>query len=240
MISVCMATYNGEKYVKEQIESILTQLSADDELIISDDGSTDSTIEIINKIGDKRVKLYHHTQDNPTIPNVNKVTKNFEYALSKSSGDYIFLSDQDDIWMSDKVATMLSALQKHDIVVSDGKVLDGEGNIVSETLLGDAYKLNRWQTLILRTPYPGCCMAFRRKVLEKALPFPERIQAHDRWLGFVGRFFYDFAFIRQGLILYRRHGDNTSTMTGKSRNSLSYRIRERVRFATELLKRALK
>ena len=89
-ISVAMATYNGEKYIKKQIESILINLNKDDELIISDDGSKDKTLDIIKSIKDKRIKIISGPKQG--------VIKNFENALNNCTGEYIFLSDQDDIW----------------------------------------------------------------------------------------------------------------------------------------------
>jgi len=110
-ISVCMATYNGERYLKEQLDSILKQLSFTDEIIISDDGSQDRTIEIIESFGDSRIKLFHSTQQN--------LIYNFENALSKASGDIIFLSDQDDIWYENKVEKSMYHLQKYGLVFSN-------------------------------------------------------------------------------------------------------------------------
>ena len=96
MISVCMAIYNGEKYIKEQIDSILMQLSNEDELVISDDSSNDRTLDIIAEYNDRRIKVLHHI---PAIGNsFVKAKANFENALSVAKGDYIFLSDQDDVW----------------------------------------------------------------------------------------------------------------------------------------------
>ena len=94
IVSVCMATYNGEKYIREQIDSILPQLSDSDELVISDDGSSDSTIDIIQGYNDRRIRLYHNTRHG--------VTWNFENALRQSRGDVIFLADQDDVWKPGK------------------------------------------------------------------------------------------------------------------------------------------
>lgn len=99
MISVCMATYNGEKYIKEQIDSILKQLGSDDELVISDDGSSDGTIDIILGYHDPRIHLYKGSFHSPAF--------NFENALKNATGDFIFLSDQDDIWYDNKVPEIL-------------------------------------------------------------------------------------------------------------------------------------
>ena len=117
MISVCVATYNGEKFIREQIESILCQLSSDDEIIVSDDGSTDGTIVIINCIGDKRIRIIEG-------PRKHSPTFNFENALKEAKGDYIFLADQDDVWKTNKVEVCMKWLQKYDCVVSDAEVTE--------------------------------------------------------------------------------------------------------------------
>ena len=112
MISVCMATFNGEKYIKEQIQSILNQLSLDDEVIISDDGSSDKTLEVINHINDKRIKVFTNTHKHG-------FTHNFENALNHANGEYIFLSDQDDIWAEEKVNKVMESLIYNDLVIHD-------------------------------------------------------------------------------------------------------------------------
>ncbi|MDR0620012.1 MAG: glycosyltransferase, partial [Bacteroidales bacterium] len=114
-----MATYNGEKYIKEQLDSILCQLGMDDELIISDDGSTDKTLEIIQHYQEPRVKILSNVKRHSIIGN-------FENALIHAKGDYIFLADQDDVWTSDKVNVVLAALATTDLVVSDCTVVDGD------------------------------------------------------------------------------------------------------------------
>jgi glycosyltransferase involved in cell wall biosynthesis len=126
--SVCMATFNGEKYIRRQIESIISQLSQDDEIIISDHGSTDGTVEIIKEFKDSRIKLIckesHHIDRKSVIDRFRLVTQNFENALSAASGDYIFLSDQDDIWDKKKIEISLKYLQHCDLVVSNFGFID--------------------------------------------------------------------------------------------------------------------
>ena len=103
MITVCLAAYNGEKYIEEQINSILCQLSLNDELLISDDGSTDKTIKIISDLNDPRIKLFKN--------NFKSVQKNFEFLLQNSIGEIIFLSDQDDIWEKNKISEFSQVLR---------------------------------------------------------------------------------------------------------------------------------
>ena len=116
--SVVMATYNGEKYIKEQIDSILKNMNDCDELIISDDGSTDNTIKLINEYQDKRIKLINGPRKG--------VKQNFANAIENATGKYIFLSDQDDIWMENKMRLVLEEFEKNNVtvVIHDAEVID--------------------------------------------------------------------------------------------------------------------
>lgn len=234
-ISVCLITHNGEKYLKEQIDSILPQLGSEDELIISDDNSQDSTISIINEYKDERIVLLKEN-------NFHSPTLNMENALKPAKGDYIFMSDQDDVWLPDKVSVMFSYLKDYDYVVSDCYVVDENLQMLYNTRFYNGANItkNRWKALFYPTAYQGSCAAFNRKVLNKALPFPEEIQSHDRWIGFVASFFFKYKIIPEKLIYYRRHSQNVSSaVTGKSHNSMSYRIKCRVSYIHSLLRLCL-
>jgi glycosyltransferase involved in cell wall biosynthesis len=225
MISVCIATYNGEKYIKEQLESILSQLGEDDEVVISDDYSTDSTIDIINRISDKRIGLY---ANNIKRKAYHPAISNFENALNHAQGDYIFLSDQDDLWLDNKVSKTLYFLQRFDMVVSDCFVIDEYGN----EIVNSFFKFNNSKkgliVNLMKNNYIGCCMAFKRKILEKALPFPKDIPLHDLWLGFVAELFFKTTFISEKLIQYRRHAFVSSCTMGKSKNSFIKKVEFRM------------
>lgn len=242
MISVCMATHNGEKYIKKQLDSILAQLSDNDELIISDDGSIDKTIEIINSCQDNRIKLLHYKQSEE-LKKIKKckgfylATKNFENALSHAKGDFIFLADQDDIWAENKVTLMSDELHKADIVMSNFSLIDVDDNITNikfynNSPIGDSLIIN-----IIKSKYIGCCMAFRKELLENILPFPHKLIAHDYWIGCIGCYYGKFSFINKPLHLYRRSGENVSSSSEKSENSFLFKIRFRLVFMLKLIKR---
>lgn len=205
MISVCMATYNGEKYIKMQINSILKQLNEEDELIISDDLSTDNTIKYIKEINDKRIKLFFHEENHG-------YTKNFENALKHAKGDYIFLSDQDDEWTEDKVAITLEELKKYNFVVSDCITINEEDLIIDESRFKTFSIKKGFIRNMIKTRYLGCCMAFDRNVLNAVLPFPknEKLVEHDVWIALVSERYFKVGLIDKPLIYYRRHGNNTS------------------------------
>lgn len=240
MISVCMATYNGSLYLKQQVESILCQLTADDEIIISDDGSTDDTLSVLAAFNDRRIKIYTHYKGNRVFPNSTAiVTANFENAINQAKGDILFLSDQDDVWLPNKVEVMRKYLTDYDLVISDAYVTDADLNIIHDTRFHDdcGQTKNIWKAFISTHPYQGSCMAFRRNVLSKALPFPREVRSHDTWLGFVGAFYFKTRVIPEKLIYYRRHENVVSTTGEKSPYPLFTRIQSRLRYFRLLIAR---
>lgn len=226
MISVCVATYNGEKFIREQIESILCQLSSDDEIIVSDDGSTDGTIVIINCIGDKRIRIIEG-------PRKHSPTFNFENALKEAKGDYIFLADQDDVWKTNKVEVCMKWLQKYDCVVSDAEVTDSNLNPLYPSLYAIMQvRQGHIYNTVWKNGYTGCCMAFRRNILEASLPFPKDIPMHDIWIGNVAAYKYNVKFIPDKLILFRRHKE-TISCNGKGSK---YSIWQQMKFRWSIIK----
>lgn len=229
MISVCIASYNGAKYIREQIDSILPQLGTNDELIISDDNSNDSTRQIIESYEDNRIKLILFNREKKGLHPINLVTSNFENALKNANGDIIFLSDQDDVWAPNKVSISLDYLcnKGYDYIVSDCYITDSNLKVLQNTRFDGSFSLNRWKALVAPTPYQGSCAAFNRDVLNTALPFPDGLQSHDRWIGFIASFKFRYKIIPERLIFYRRHGMNTSTTTSKSKSSVLYKLSTR-------------
>ena len=204
MISVCIATYNGERFIRQQIQSIVCQLNANDEVIVSDDGSTDATRDIIRSIGDRRIRIIEG-------PERKSPTLNFECALKAAKGDYIFLSDQDDVWKQNKVEVCMKWLQQYACVVSDAEVTDYSLNPLPPSLYAIIQvRPGRIYNTIWKNGYTGCCMAFRRDVLNASLPFPKSIPMHDIWIGNVAAYKYNVKFITDKLIYFRRHEDTVS------------------------------
>lgn len=226
-----MATYNGEKFLTEQISSILSQLSKEDELIISDDGSTDNTINIIESYNDNRIVLLRN--------NSHCYTANFENALNRAKGDYIFLSDQDDVWRDDKVEKSVRYLQDYNFLMSNAKVVDGNLKIIQESRNDILPVRTGFIRNLIKTYYLGCCMAFDKKVLEAILPFPQNRQLclHDAWITMIAELCFKTHVCSEPLISYRRYGNNFSSgAIGKS-NSLDKMIKIRGYLLAESLKR---
>ncbi|MGL5913866.1 MAG: glycosyltransferase family 2 protein [Bacteroidales bacterium] len=231
-ISVCMATYNGEKYIKEQLDSILCQIGEDSELIISDDGSTDSTLDIVRAYNDERIKV---------VKNENRqgVVGNFENALKNVSGDYIFLSDQDDVWLPNKVEICVNELQNFDFVVHNASIINESGNITHPSF----FTLQRTQKGFIRNfihnGLLGCCFAFNAKMKKHILPIPN-VSMHDIWIALIIALLGTSKLIDAPLLLYRRHQNNASQTSEKSTRSLWNKIRCRLTFLYYISKRILK
>lgn len=235
MISVCMATYNGGRYVVGQIDSILKQLREDDELIISDDGSKDNTVSLIEGIKDSRIKLLHGGFHSPI--------KNFENAIKHAKGDVILLSDQDDLWLPGRVE---AALKLHNdkekpvmLAFCRAQVIDENGDIVQDSRYNHLHPTERtFYRNLLRNHFMGCCMSFRKELLDYILPFPNGIMMHDSWIGLVAQFYFDCELIgEQPYMQYRRYGTN---FTELHQQSLWHKIEQRFRYMYHIIRVGIK
>lgn len=213
-ISVCIPTYNGAKYIRQQIDSILSQLEMDDEVVISDDSSIDNTVEIIKGFNDNRIKLIENCAFKSPIFNL-------ENALKSANGELIFLADQDDVWLPGRVERMKEQLCDHDIVVCNSFMVDQNEKIIHNSYFdwkgcGDGFFRN-----LKKSSYLGCSLAFNLKILEFVLPFPKKIAMHDIWIGMVSEMIGKTSFIREQLFLYRRHENNYTAAIHKADDQLS-------------------
>lgn len=230
MISVCMAVKNGAAFIEEQIQSILPQLGVNDELIVSDDNSTDSTIKIVNAFADERIKV--------TINPNGGIVDNFENAIKHSCGDKIFLADQDDVWVKDKIEKMSLHLNQFDVVICDCAIVDCHLQPQSNSFFEVNKSSKGLIKNIIRNSYMGCCMAFNRTILNKILPFPQNIAMHDLWIGLVAEVHYSVYFLPEQLVLYRRHSGNASSSPSKSSRSIKTKVTTRLHLVKNLLKMA--
>ncbi len=232
-ISVCMTSCNGEKYIAKQIESIIPQLDIYDELIISDDSSKDNTLEIIKRYKDDRITVIENNTFKSPIFNI-------ENALKSATGEIIYLSDQDDIWLDNKVETMKHFLKQFDLVVSDCIVIDGDENVLVPSFFKLMNSKRGFIYNMIRNKYLGCCMAFNRKILNLALPFPKNIPMHDIWIGMIGEVYGKPYFCKEKLVKYRRHEENISSTSYKSTYSFIEKARFRKSIIINLIKLALR
>ncbi len=223
-VSVCLALYNGENFIREQIESILSELSQYDEVIICDDASTDTSISIIQSINDPRIILIRNTK------NIGHV-KNFEKALSLAKGDLMFLSDQDDIWVKGKVRKTIVAFQKDkkiSLVYHNLQPVDVFGNDLHIDF--PAYSEGKRGSLqflahqLIKPQIFGCACCLNRKKIDNLLPFPKSTYAHDHWIAVWAALNGQIFFLQDKLVKYRKHEFN---LTPKQRQSISSILKRR-------------
>ncbi|MBP6386985.1 MAG: glycosyltransferase family 2 protein [Pseudarcicella sp.] len=215
-VSVAMCTYNGEKYIQEQLESIVQQTVLPHEIIVCDDGSTDNTIGILENFASKCIVPIKIYKNNAALG----VVKNFEKALSLCSNNYIFLCDQDDVWLPNKVKTMVAYLEKHPKI----EFLFSNATIVNQDLKSLGYtqqnmvRLNeiqkkKWssnkqtEVMLGQNRATGCTVALKKSLLKIALPFPTNCSSliHDNWLAWLATMNGSIDFIDSELTLYRQH-----------------------------------
>ena len=225
MISVCMATFNGGKFIREQLESILSQLPPDAEIIIADDGSTDDTLLVVDSLNESRIRVL------PAERHLG-VIYNFERALRASKGEIVFLADQDDVWLPGKVEKCLAALNEADLVMHDALLLGHSDAFESAWVRnGKLSDIRTYRSGVVanwwKNSFTGCCMAFRRKVLDKALPFPKNLPMHDQWLGVVAEKYFKVSYVDEPLVDYRQHSSN-ATHIEKSPAGVLQKIKWRV------------
>lgn len=213
-ISVCMATYNGKAYVEEQLRSIWSELQSDDEVIVVDDASTDGTWEVLTAIKDERILL----KRNPRNIGVNRT---FEAALRCSSGDVVFLADQDDVWIPGRVRRFLDALDDSGALLASSNMhfADASGVTLPESgrRLSSSTSAQNWRNVIAvflgTAPYYGCAMAFRRELLAHVLPFPDYLESHDLWIAVAANLLKKNHHIDEATLIRRIHGRNLSVVT---------------------------
>jgi len=207
-ISVALAAKDGTQYLPSQVASILPQLSEErgDELIISTDPSRDSTVELVAELAQQSTLIRHcHGSGRGA-------QANFEHAIKACTGSHIFLSDQDDIWMPDKVANVLKAFEDSGaaLILHDAVVVDENLNELHPSFFAVRKSKPGVYANIMKNSFVGCCMAFKAELTQLALPFPPEIPMHDQWLGLVASRYLTVSFLSQQLIQYRRHASTTT------------------------------
>lgn len=253
MISIAMATYNGELYIEEQLLSILRQTVKVDEIVICDDKSTDRTVEIIKDIIDKYnvsdiVKLTCNRENLGYV-------RNFRQAIENTTGEFIFLADQDDVWDSNKVQICIRKMTSgcYDAICTNSEFIDENGNIISNR---DKYNINwllkkpvdgriteiSFHRLVYGNIAQGCTYCFNRKIKDKYLELNCSTISHDYQIMFIASLIGKVAYLNENLIRYRIHNSNAIGFSDvsslkkeeRSGNKKIKRIPTMVQFINEL------
>ncbi len=217
-----MATFNGQRFLIEQVRSIIDQLEDEDRLIVSDDGSSDRTVEILSEFGPK-IQVIGTTK-------TDGIVSNFERALSaafKMDFDVYTLADQDDVWLDGRVAEIKHRLSECSAIMMNGIVVDSSAEPTGESIFDFVGRRKGFFSNFLKNSYVGCCLAFRREVIALALPFPKNLPWHDWFLALICESHFDIVRVEQKLMLYRRHSSNASATGLRSKSSTFSKLRSR-------------
>lgn len=199
MISVVMATYNGSNYLRQQLLSVLDQLGPQDEVIVVDDLSSDKTIEVILSLNESRIFLQCNQE------NIGPC-RSFAKGIDLAGGDYIFLCDQDDAWCDGKVDRVLEALVDHDLIFHNAAICDSDLRAIGQDFFTERGVSPGVLRNIFKNSYVGCCMAFKRSILNDISGGLLSAPMHDSYLGIMAEIKGKrVSFLNEQLILYRRH-----------------------------------
>ena len=204
-ISIAMATWNGAAYLPEQLDSLARQELLPSELVVRDDGSTDSTLEVLAEFAERAPFPVHITSN----PRNLGVRSTFEEAISLCTGDIIFLCDQDDYWAPEKIRRVVQAFESDPrtmVVLNDKRIADEQLNPSEATVLGNMRRAGTPDVSFIA----GCCSAYRREWLPVALPIPAGLPYHDWWIAALAHQLGVSEILDEPLQLYRRHESNAS------------------------------
>lgn len=238
LISIAMCTYNGERFIKEQIDSILEQTYSNFELIITDDCSSDKTIEIIQNYqeNDTRIKLYQNEVNLGFV-------KNFEKAISLCRGEYIALADQDDIWKKDKLKTFIEKIGENVLIYSDALLIDEYSESMEKELIRPDKELisgSNNRAFLLENCVSGNTLMFKKALVNYILPIPEDVSFHDIWIAFVASTYGSIIFTDEPMTYYRRYAEQVTKKRVKDYESFFDRFEKKKKLKLKHAKVAVK
>jgi len=224
-ISIAMCTYNGERFIKEQLDSILNQSYKNLEIIITDDKSTDKTIDIIKKyqLADDRIKLYQNEKNLGFV-------KNFEKAISLCSGNYIALSDQDDIWKNNKIEVFLEKIKNNLLIYSDAELIDEFSNKSNKQLIRPHINLVSGKcnkAFLFYNCASGNTMMFKKELVKYILPIPKEFSFHDIWIAFIASTLGTITYTEESMTYYRRYNEQVTRTVEKDYQSFRDRFNQK-------------
>ena len=215
---ILLSTYNGEKYIKEQLDSLLSQTRKNFEILIRDDGSSDNTINIILEYQKKYPKEIRYIKDD--LGNLGS-SKSFIKLLEYSDSEYIMFCDQDDIWLPEKIEKSINKIKELEVesnknipllVFTDLTVVDEKLNIINKSYWNYQKLIpsitNDWKKLLSQNVITGCTIIMNKKAKEVCLPFTLEMMIHDQWIGVNVSKYGKIGYLNEQTILYRQHGNN--------------------------------
>lgn len=225
LVSIAMCTYNGERFIKEQLDSILNQSYLNIELIITDDGSTDKTIEILEEYQKKDTRIKVHKNEKKL-----GFIKNFEKAISLTKGEYIALADQDDVWKKNKIERFLEEIKENILIYSDALLIDKNSHSLNKQLIRPNRNLIKGrnnQSFIFYNCVSGNTIMFKKELIPYILPIPQEVSFHDIWIAFVASSIGTIDYTDEAMIYYRRYPQQITKTVKKNYSSPLNRFKEK-------------
>lgn len=224
LVSIVMCVYNGADFLNEQIESILAQTYSNFELLVLNDRSTDSSKDIIQQYlqKDSRIKYFENDMNLG-------FNKNFEKGFSLTNGDLIAVSDQDDIWIKDKIEELVNQIGEHLLIYSNSALIDESGNLLDRTLTYDIDHIDNpsYKSFLDGNFITGHTCLFKKILLDKVLPFPDNVYSYDWWLGFTASYIGSVKYLHKNLTLYRIHNNSVIRRLDSHHDQKAIKIRKK-------------
>jgi len=228
-ISVALITFNSQEYLRPQIDTILENLGPNDEVVVSDDGSSDETLSILGDYANKDPRFHIYRIQHSGC------NGNYQNAISKCTGDLIFLSDDDNVWMPNKVSEVVKAFEAHPevwMVMHDCQICDQDLKEIKPSFFEDRKAKPGLFRNIMKCSYGGSLIAFRKELIQRILPFPKRMPVYyDEWIGLEASKHGHVLFLPMVLSKWRRHSGSASTGYIASNGTVTAHKKNRVKGA---------
>ena len=224
LVSIPLLTYNGEKYIKEQLDSIFSQTYTNIEIIVFDDASTDNTVEILKTYEKKENFSYHINKKNVGL------RENSLLAFKACTGDLIAPADQDDIWKKNKIELLVDNIGNNTLIYTDSTPIDSDGKELAPTYFSQFLNLidgNDNKAFFFTNSISAHAMLFKKELLEYMFKIPDKMFYHDWWIAFIAASYGNIKFFDEPLIYYRRHEKQITKNKDKNYKSIFARIKER-------------
>lgn len=204
LVSIILCTYNGEKYIKEQINSLLNQTYSSVEILVIDDCSTDGTVEILEKYAQENKIILHKNTSNKGV------NKNFYYGFALAKGDFIAPCDQDDVWLAHKITAMTEAIKDNDLIYCNSALMTENGALTGEIMSDRVFfmKKSDCTTFAYSNCIAGHASLFKKTLLNDCYPFYEKGELYyDYWVAFTAACVGKIDYIQEPLVYFRRHNN---------------------------------
>lgn len=216
-IAILMATFNGEKYLKEQLESIINQTNKNFDLFVRDDGSTDNTVSILNEYNNNYTNIHLIKKINDTKGQLANFSNLYKYVTKLNKYDYIMFSDQDDIWMPDKISNSINEIKPYynNPTLLYTNYMNYDQNTGKKTIAYPKHYDEDFEAIFVQNWLMGCTMVLNRKIIDLINEIPVDVDNHDYWVALVAALHNNIVYLEKITMIHRLHNYNVTTRASK-------------------------